>query len=176
MNMDAQNCSNPLHVSSVCQICTTRRIGDDMADNDPFSGADAYHAKARFYKLKDEDMTGDDDAPTRSHFSIHCGIHQSYNPTRMSDYQNLSPFWGPKKGQAKQPIIFHDLGDMGNRVKRHRDDGASTSSNPRWPVLLQDQVNVLYGSRRLKNCEKIPPFEAVLSPEQRRAYLPEGNA
>lgn len=45
------------HTNSVSNICK----GTISADNDPFPSVEAYHAEARFYKMKDIEVANDED-------------------------------------------------------------------------------------------------------------------
>lgn len=122
------------------QISAAGAQGTITADNDPFSTVETYHAESRFYK---------------------GGTINTYHR-----------FEAPKGGTEKS-IIFHALGDMDKRGGYKGESSSSTSCGMSEIQCSAEAKLIREGMgkdfRRAKNREGIPPFEAMLSPEQRRA-------
>lgn len=79
----------------------------------------------------------------------------------------------PKEGDTEKPIIFHASRDMDRRGKNDGEDGASTSSVIPEERYYSKGKMMCQGKEtdpcRLKDHGRITPFEATLSPKQRRA-------
>lgn len=91
----------------------------------------------------------------------------------MQDYVDLHRFEVLKKGYAKKPVVFHALGDMDVRAKQRVDDNASTSYSTSDEQFYSKIISMCLGAEcdphRLKNHNDIPPFEATLNLQKRRA-------
>lgn len=148
--------------------------GTITTDNDSFSTIETYHADCQFYKANGKGKVNY--ADVSSTISVRhplAGFTRPITPLKCGTINAYHRFEVPKKGGTKKPIIFHASGDM-VRHGEHKGESSSSAScgvseSQRSPESNLIREGMGKDFRRAKDREGIPPFEAMLIPEQRKA-------